>query len=354
MVAIEDMNKPAVKDSFLNDLPANMHLFEGCGNMLGVVPLTLAGYTGDKDEWKQIPELRDMLTKWGREIKSDSVMVLTGDPRKLDEQEGYHVRMAVFEPNGDDGSGLGGGVSTMCGNGVRAVAAWVREFYPDLDEALIETGSGLRKIKIEGDQYLVDMGEMVNSASDLADYVNSESAKPNEEGEYLDAEIPEEILRELGKFTPAKTWSIGLTGTRNEAGNIDGEPHTVIEVPREQVANIDELRELAVAAGPIITKNLDIFPQEMNINFIVRDGIDEEGRFVIWNCTHERNLGDDADHSVTAACGTGSTVSGGVMFEKYVSDKTQTVLVKNTGGDLEISLHENPGTLIMKGPASRV
>ncbi|MBI2420928.1 MAG: hypothetical protein HYV38_02480, partial [Candidatus Levybacteria bacterium] len=75
---------------------------------------------------------------------------------------------------------------------------------------------------------------------------------------------------------------------------------------------------------------------------------------VIWNCTHERNLGDDPDHSVTASCGTGSTVAGGIMFEKYVSDPTQVVLVKCTGGDLEITKSPTSSSLLMKGPAQRV
>src|SRR3990167_8039536 len=116
----------------LVSITQNLHVFEGCQNILGVVPLTLAGYQ-ESDQWKKDPKLRRLLTDWGKRIMSDSVMVLTGDPLKAEEQ-GYHVRMEVFEPSGDDGSGLGGGISTMCGNGVRAVAAYVMEFLPDLDK----------------------------------------------------------------------------------------------------------------------------------------------------------------------------------------------------------------------------
>lgn len=334
----------------------NLHVFEGCQNMLGIVPLTKAGYDGGLDGWKTDPELRKLLTDWGREINSDSVMVLTGDPLKADEQ-GYHVTMDVLEPNGDDGSGLGGGISTMCGNGVRAVAAYVKESLPDVQEVVVKTRSGIRRIKIERgsngeDLFVVDMGELTTRSRDLASYVNQAKVTPNLEGQYVNYPIPKEIRQRLANVIDVKTWSIGLNGDRN-LGKIDGEPHLVIEVPRDQVKDIADLRRIAVEAGPIITKNLDVFPQEMNANFIVRDGVDEEGRFVIWNCTHERNLGNDPDHSVTAACGTGSTVAGGLMFVKYVEDFSQTILVKCTGGDLEIAKN---GTMsfLMKGPAQRV
>lgn len=334
----------------------NLHIFEGCQNKLGIVPLTKAGYDGGLDGWKTDPQLRKLLTNWGKEIKSDSVMVLTGDPLKFDEQDGYHVTMDVLEPNGDDGSGLGGGLSTMCGNGVRAVAAYVKESLPDVQEVVVKTRSGIRNIKIEKgsngeDLFVVNMGELTTRAKDLASYVNQAKLVPNLEGQYVNYPIPQEVRQRLAEIVDAKTWSIGLNGDR-EAGEINGEPHLVIEVPRDQVEDIADLRRIAVEVGPIITKNLDLFPQEMNANFIVRDGVDEKGRFVIWNCTHERNLGIDPDHSVTAACGTGSTVAGGLMFVKYVEDFSQTVLVKCTGGDLEIA--KNGNSFLMKGPAQRV
>lgn len=360
MLEANNMNKPSAENNFLEELPANMHLYEGCGNMLGVVHLDLAGYVGDKDEWQHNFDLRKMLTNWGRQIDSDSVIVLTGDPRRLDEQ-GYHVSMAVFEPRGDDSAGLDGGISTMCGNGVRAVAAYIKEFIPDIDEVTIATLSGLRKIKVEKssngeDLFVVDMGEFSDKSEDLAKYVRVDLVSPNPNGRYLDSDVPEEIRDELKDMIDARRWSIGINGDRNGDGKMDGEPHLVVEIPRDQVEDIEDLRRIAVAVGPIITKNRDLFPEEMNANFVVLDGIDEERRFVIWNCTHERNLGADPDHSVTASCGTGSTVAGGIMFKKYIKDSSQIVLVKNTGGDLEIALDKDDGSknLLMKGSANRV
>jgi diaminopimelate epimerase len=346
------INNMSENEKFFQVLPKYLLHFEGAGNQLGVVPITLAEYEGDSESWKKDAKLRSILTKWGKEINADSVMVLFGDPKKSEEQ-GFDVRMFVFEPSGDDGSGLGGGISTMCGNGIRAIAAWLQERDPSKKRFNIMSMSGLRVVDEENGLYTVRMGEFTDSATDLASYVNKDRVQADKDGRYLDTPIPDTILTKLRELTSAKTWSIGLNGTRTEDGKIDGEPHIVIEIPVDKVNNIVDLRSLAVKVGPIITKNTAFFPSEINVNFIVVKGINKEGKFEILNCTHERNLGGDADHSVTAACGTGSTVAGGFMFEKYAD--TQTILVKNTGGILEISRDLNSrNDLLMKGPARRV
>jgi diaminopimelate epimerase len=343
---------------FFQNLPDYLLHFEGAGNQLGVVPMTLAGYDGDSESWKQDPKLRGVLTNWGKKINADSVMVLFGDPRKAAEQiadgQSYDVKMFVFEPSGDDGSGLGGGISTMCGNGIRAVAAWEREINPQQTRFNILSMSGLRVVDYADGMYTVRMGEFTNLASDLRSYVTGDKVVTNKDGMYIDSPIPEAILEKLSKYTKAKTWSIGLNGTRDSQGKIDGEPHVVIEIPEAETANLSDLRALAVKAGPLITKDLALFPFEICVNFIVVKGRNESGEFEILNCTHERNLGDDPNHSVTAACGTGSTVAGGFILEKYASNPSQNILVRNVGGTLVISRDkESSNSLLMKGPANR-
>jgi diaminopimelate epimerase len=353
-------------ETFYENLEANMHLFEGCGNMLGIVHLDMAGYPGINGSWKRDAKLRATLARWGKCVNSDSVMVLFGDPAKYKEQEHegqkYHVSMSVFEPRGDDHSGLEGGISTMCGNGVRAVAAYVLESQPSLKDVQILTMSGVRRISIEqgadGENlYTVGMGEFVTSAKDLSPYVRGDRVEANASGEYIDSPIPASVLEKLPEeLQDVATWSIGINGDHDH-GKIDGEPHVVIEVPSDRVTNISELRAIAVKVGPIITKDLDLFPEEINVNLITRVGLDGEGRYVIWNCTHERNLGDSPDHSVTQACGTGCTVAGGVVFNRYLdNDTSKVVLVKNTGGDLEITINSAADSLRMlkKGPAHRI
>lgn len=336
------------RELFFQQLTGKLHRFVACGNKLGIVPLTLAGYPQDAD-FRQDPKLRRFLAQWGNEGQLDSAMVLTGDPTKLKGQ-GYHYKMYVFEPEGKSENGLAGGISTMCGNGVRAVAAFIQKQFPDTAEARIMTLSGLRTVAIEGSLYTVNMGEFAAKSDDLKNYVNTGFVSANDQGEYIGSPIPREIIDKLSSFVDAQTWSIGLNGNRNNDGSIDGEPHVIVEVSRHLFSDINQLRKLAVAVGPLVTKNTKFFPEEINVNFIVVDKVGKE--LEIFNCTHERNLGDDADHSVTPSCGTGSTVAGGFILERY--PWARSTLVHCTGGDLIISKSSSGQELLMKGPAEEV
>lgn len=333
---------------FDRSLAPNLQVFEGCGNILGIVPLYLAGYRGD---WLNDKPLRRRLRDWGLGIGSDSVMVLSVDLEQQREQ-GYNVFMDVFEPRGSTSDELLGGVSDMCGNGIRAVAAFLRQFNSDkANEVRIMTRSGMRTVSIDKvrDLYTVNMGLFTSSPTDLAPYVNMDMVQPNEQGNFIDAPIPPQIHDQLSRIIPNSitTWSIGLTGDKKTDGGIIGEPHLVISIPKGTVANIQELRNIAVAAGPIITKNTKLFPQEMNVNFIT---LDDQGHLL--NVTHERNLGDDSEHSVTAACGTGNTAVGAVLYNKNFPNY-QSIVIKNIGGTLEISMNAQQH-MIMTGPANRV
>ena len=350
---LQEAMKPPTRPFSLEKLKRAVRLYEGCKNMLGIVPLTIAGYP-DSLDWKKDEGLRTFLQQWGRAINSDSVMVLTGYPDGNNQP--YDFFMDVFEPNGTDNTdrNLPGGVSTMCGNGVRAVAAYIRIYRPGATEARIMTRSGLRTVGVDADRdlYSVNMGKFTSSYKDLAQYVNDGLITTNRNGEYIDSPIPQDIVRQLNVFTSVTSWNIGLNGDRAKDGSIDGEPHVVIILPKEQFATINNQREFAVAAGPIITKALRYFPHEINVNFISLRGGDGRKQ-IIWNTTHERNLGNDADHSVTQACGTGSTVAASVLFRKGLVSTNQYVEVINTGGQLEISLCPDDN-LIMNGPANPV
>lgn len=296
----------------------------------------------DSLDWQNNRSLRDTLARLGKKNNVDSVLVLTGNPRKLS-QQGYHSTMTVYEPRSDS-------ISAMCGNGVRAVAAYIEKKLPGIKEVKVKTASGLRTVQIEdGQQYIVDMGEFTYKANDLARYVNTNQVLPNKDGNFLNSPIPEVILKDLSRCVDTKNWSIGLNGNRG-GKSIDGEPHVVLEVLSNQ-SDIERLRQLAVEAGPIITKNLTCFPTEINANFIFIDK--ENGKSVeIMNCTHERNLGDDANRGVTPSCGTGSTVAGGFILERY--PRARSVLVHCIGGDLIISKSRSGQRLLMKGPAEEV
>ncbi len=61
-------------------------------------------------------------------------------------------------------------------------------------------------------------------------------------------------------------------------------------------------------------------------------------RLSILNCTHERNLGNNPHHSVTASCGTGSTAAGAIMLTK---NKLKKIIVKCLGGRLIIEKRQS-------------
>lgn len=318
-------------------------LYQACQNKVLIFELK------ENLDWQNNRNLRNIFTRLGKKNNVDSVLVLTGNPRRF-YQQGYHYEMYVFEPKGKSENGLAGGISTMCGNGVRAVAAFIQKQFPDTVEAKVMTLSGLRTVEIDGNLYTVNMGKLTAKSYDLKNYVNTSLVPANDHGDYIGSPIPREIIDKLSAFVDVRTWSIGLNGNRNNDGSIDGEPHIIVEVPRHLISDINQLRKLAIAAGPLVTKNTKFFPREINVNFIVIDKVGKE--LEILNCTHERNLGDDADHSVTPACGTGSTVAGGFILERY--PRARSVLVHCTGGDLIISKSRLGQELLMKGPAEEV
>lgn len=317
-------------------------LYEACKNKFLIVRLT-------KDDWLRDYSLRNVLVELGVENKVDSILVLTGDPEKLS-QQGYHYEMCVFEPRGKSGDGLAGGVSTMCGNGVRAVASFIKKQSPDTKEAKIMTLSGLRTVKINKSNYTVNMGETTTKSCDLKNYVDSSLVHTNNNGNYINSPIPKEILNDLFPLVNVRTWSIGLNGSRSKEGSIDGEPHVVIQVFQSHISGIKQLRTLAVTVGPLITKNTKFFPKEINVNLMVVDKIGKESE--ILNCTHERNLGDDADFSVTNSCGTGSVVAASLILKK--NPDVLSVVVHCIGGNLKVSKALNSKELLLEGPAEEI
>lgn len=321
--------------------------FDAAGNKIGIARLPGAHLLPDYDAHRDVG-LRAALARWGIEQTTDSIMVLTGDPTAIEEQ-GYHVTMDVFEPRGNDPDGLPGGFSTMCGNGVRATAALLAEQDSDATGFVVRTRSGDRRVGVEGDNFVVEMGQLTHSIRDLGRYVDVGYVRTNPDGEYRGSPIPDDIQQMMYTLGIDTTnWWIGLNGDLQD-GSIDGEPHVVIPIRPGRISTLQELRQLAKLIGPGIT-NHPIFPHGINANLVVP--VDPQR---ILCCTHERNL-DGPEHSVTASCGTGSTVAGGVAMRDFLRDYevTQTV-VHCTGGDLVIA-RPNPQSdrFSLKGPAVRI
>lgn len=310
-----------------------LSIYSACGNIVGIAPLTLAGI--DERNIEDNNELRIFLAEWGKENNIDSIMVLSGDPHNF-ENQGYHFDMIVFEPRGN---GETGGFSTMCGNGVRAVARYAQEFV-SAKKIVINTLSGKLVVSENSDVYSVMMGRLIQDEKSLVKYVNSEKLESNR-GIYFESEIPEKFAFLLNL---AKNWSIAFTTTNDT--NPDGEPHLVIELPCE---SLDELKKFALNFGQLLTNNEEIFVEGINVNFISRTII-TNNEIHVFNITHERNLGDDPNHSITKACGSGSTAVGGILMKKY--PEILKVIVSNQGGDLIIS--KKSDELVMSGEAHEI
>ncbi len=328
------MNNPSPNSLAIEnaDLTA---IYSGNGNIIGVV-LFKDNLPAD---YKINAHLRESLAEWGQEHDVDSIMLLTGNPNLL-ERQGYHFRMDVFEPLGSDDSGAVGSWSSMCGNGLMAASLFYEDNFEQLDEGgqvQVQTKSGLRaSTKVGSGRYSVCMGEFTHNLNDLVKYVSSSATSGNSETLRNPVLIPE-----ISDF--AHNWSVGLSGNRDELNEIDGEPHLIlINQDDNQPFSIVTLREEAVRLGQSVTKNTELFPNEINTNFVVVQGNDRNRRQMSTiACTHERGLGDDSDHCVTDACGTGATAIAATLYRLYNLDDNYMVNVQMPGGLLQVYRDDN-------------
>ncbi len=193
--------------------------------------------------------------------------------------------MRIFNADGSE--------AKMCGNGIRCVARYVREMgYTDRDELTVETLSGVKIIRIDGESVTVEMGK---------------------------AEVSGEILLD-----------IGLVCTPVSVGN----PHAVIFTDDVELVLLRDI-------GPRIECN-EAFPRRVNVEFIAIVG-ENELRMRVW----ERGSGE------TQACGTGACASAAVAVAKGYCRADEPIKVHLDGGELEITI-KSDFTAIMRGGAEFV
>lgn len=322
----------------------NPAVYSGNGNILGIVYLQ---NFKTFDDLKNQSILRKILSSWGIENNVDSVMVLINSPSSFGLNR-YHFGMYVFEPRGSDNSGLAGSWSAMCGNGVMAVALFYENNFKQLEvgeNLVLFTLSGLREVeKISNAKYSVKMGEFTNNAKDLRNYVNTDLI----DSKFLfNIKVNEQIkLQDIDKI------SIGLSGDPDENGFINGEPHAVIILNNNEIPihlNITEkkqiVRNIALANGQKITKNFEFFPFEINANFAYIDA-NSNGEVDVIACTHERGLGNNPEHSITGACGTGSTAIGATLYKLLNLRDDTNVNIYMPSGVLTVYKHDTQYFLI--------
>ncbi|BCX13959.1 MAG: diaminopimelate epimerase [Candidatus Dojkabacteria bacterium] len=287
-----------------------MKIYDCNGNIIGI-------YTDDienmpKDKLKK-------LVQFFRAKNIDTVMFV----KNIDIQNNV-VTTKIFEPN----AGELGGWSTMCGNGVRALTSYYRDFVKNVDEIIINTDAGFLKVIVKDGKFKVKMGRLYVGINKCTKYLSFK---------LKNWDFIENLLKiEKIRFTNIE---IGFTSTNEK--DPDGEPHLCVEIPS---VNLVTLKQIALQVGQKITNNFEIFPLGVNVNFY------SSSKNVVLLVTHERNLGFDPNKCITQSCGTGSTVVGGLVMYKNNFPK---IIVRSQGGDLVIS-REQEDELYMAGDAKLI
>lgn len=297
------------------------HLYEGCGNRFLIAHLEGSFSRNDS-------RLRREFQRVGLKQEVDSVLVLIGDPEYADRQ-GYHVTMDVFEPRGIDAKHpkLPGSWSTMCGNGIRAVTRYLLDTTQLV--CCVKTRSGIRKTAILSDNlFRINMGKFTRRRADLEKYVRKF-----------------DFARIVDSKVNYKDMFVGLNGTPNVNGRIDGEPHVVVVLGQDAEISMHRLKKITERIGSKITANREYFPECINTNVVVL--VESTRQTVsVKACTFERGV-----EYVTQSCGTGATVIGSHFLLR--DRKLRAVNVRMPGGTLYVT-RAPLGEFYLTGPANPI
>ncbi len=209
---------------------------------------------------------------------------------------------------------LDGSEGNMCGNGIRCVAKYIYDhgiIPSDRDEAVIDTKSGLKKIKL-----YTDNGKMTHATVDMG----------------------------IAKLTSSLPEDITVHGMHLRFIGIDvGNPHAVYFLSDNTELDVSEVSDLDFLLYGHDFETHERFPEKVNSEFI-KVISETEIDFRVW----ERGSGE------TLACGTGATasVAAGCMAGKLKADTEVTVHL--IGGDLKIKYESATGRCFMTGPAAEV
>jgi diaminopimelate epimerase len=187
-----------------------------------------------------------------------------------------------------------GSVAEMCGNGIRVYARYLAERgWLDGAELPVGTRSGVRPVRVDGDEISVDMGPAI-----------------------------------VGAAGTAQVGDRAFAGVSVDVGN----PHLACVTDTE----IDAL-DLARPPGhdPVL------FPHGVNVEFVSPLPTNGSAARVHLR-VHERGVGE------TRSCGTG-TVAAVVAALRAAGRDTGTVAVRTRGGGLRVTV--GPDTSVLHGPA---
>lgn len=286
-------------------------MYSGCGNTFFIFPLpNEEAFLLFKKNEVALQELAEL----GKTYHVDSVMVVVGDPAYV-AQQGYHVSMYVFEPHAYHPDHSHSAWSTMCGNGIRAVAEYLVDRGVRSETMHINTLGGVHHVVAVRDLWRVDMGMFTRNREDLSYYVRPSGVLTTNTFHIASKKIE-------------PTVHVGFHFHNTEKK--DGEPHAVLFTHKKM--NRFFLQRYTKQYGKLITHNQEVFPHEINTSVASIDDIQTDAKKIIVSAaTYERNI-----YYITKACGTASTVIGALLFERFSLSSDWKIEVHVPGGVLLI------------------
>lgn len=276
--------------------------YEGLGNDFILVDAR------DSIEPTLTPEQSAKLCNRNFSVGGDGVIFALAPPKE--EEEAYDFTMRIYNSDGSE--------PEMCGNGIRCLAAFLKDLGEDAKTYRINTLAGPIIPEMNEDGGItVDMGEPILEASKVPTTLSANAD--------LDSAV-EQTLECNGK-----TWKVSAVSM--------GNPHAIIFVD-DLEKDIDFESD-----GPALECDA-AFPAKTNVEFVqVMD--DTHLKMKVW----ERGAGP------TLACGTGTcalvvaAIRAGKIPRPSGEGEEARVRVTLPGGDLFIEWRESNNKIYMTGPA---
>jgi len=278
-------------------------------------PITIAKYEGlgndfilidarDKSEPTLTPEQSAKLCDRNFSVGGDGVIFALAPP--TDE---YDFKMRIYNSDGSE--------PEMCGNGIRCLAAFLKDLGEENKSYNIDTLAGpIVPVMNDDGSVTVDMGEPILEAAKVPT-----TLAPNDNDQIG---VIEQTLT-----TPSKTWKISAVSM--------GNPHAIIFVD-----DLETSIDFSVD-GPALESHPS-FPARINVEFVQ-----------VLSPTHLKMKVWERGAGPTLACGTGACAlvvaairAGKIGRPEGVGSQVRVTL---PGGDLFIEWREGDNRVYMTGPA---
>ena len=268
-------------------MPLKFTKMHGLGNDFVVINALEQAINPDRDQIRRIAHRR-------HGIGCDQLLII-----RPGRHEQADFLVSIYNADGSE--------AEQCGNGMRCVAAFLRENgLVSKDELVAETGAGLIKLYCEGDLIRVNMG------------------RPG----FKPADIP------LAAAAQRQPYNLEVDGMDIEFVALSlGNPHAVLLVDDVDSAPVS-------VVGPRLQSHA-VFPNSVNVGFM--QILDQSG---IRLRVYERGAGE------TPACGSGACAAVAAGIKVY--NLGGKVDVSLPGGSLEVSWAGDDTPIWMKGPSTTV